>query len=260
MRTPAPRRSTPRADPDVVHGQCAPPDGGVKVVRPRLRLRALHLDPTVFAGAPSLKTTPTISGASGAEEPPTRQPHRLTTHCSFTHEGGNVNNGPLERRTGAMVRPVVDGRRASLSRAVFCWWWVAPDVVREAGLVSQSAHAHPVLGRRRTMLSGSGCSVRDTACRKFRRPRKSSSSPDDPTSSRRSRRCCVDVAQDVKAAGQQPPGDGGGGNVASPTGRDLLERGRVRRFALGDLGGLTEHPAQRRRSHLRHRSVTHGGV
>ena len=37
----------------VVADQCAPPDAGVKVVRPRLRLRALHLDPTVFAGAPA---------------------------------------------------------------------------------------------------------------------------------------------------------------------------------------------------------------
>ena len=68
MRTPAPA-GPQLTDRSSSSDQCAPPDAGVKVVRPRLRLRALHLDPTVFAGAPATKTT-RDSGASGAEEPP----------------------------------------------------------------------------------------------------------------------------------------------------------------------------------------------
>jgi hypothetical protein len=54
MRTPA---SSPVTQQSTMSStiQCAPPDAGVKVVRPRLRLRALHLDPTAFAGALALQ-------------------------------------------------------------------------------------------------------------------------------------------------------------------------------------------------------------
>ena len=66
MRTPAPAGPQP-SELIVVAVECAPPAAGVKVVRPRLRLRALHLDPAASTGAPRHQDEPAHNiGAYGA--------------------------------------------------------------------------------------------------------------------------------------------------------------------------------------------------
>jgi hypothetical protein len=62
MRTPPSPRATTQPVVDV---QSASPGAGIKVLRPRLQLRALHLDPTALADArppthdhPTQRTTP----------------------------------------------------------------------------------------------------------------------------------------------------------------------------------------------------------
>jgi len=57
--------------------QCAPPDAGVKVVRPRLRLRALHLDPRRLR----------------RRAPPPRRPHKQVAP-------------PAPRNTNSTCKPV----------------------------------------------------------------------------------------------------------------------------------------------------------
>ena len=67
MRTPPARRDHNRADLIVDAVECAPAAAGVKVVRPRLRLRALHLDPAASTGAPRHQDEPAHNiGAYGA--------------------------------------------------------------------------------------------------------------------------------------------------------------------------------------------------
>ena len=64
MRHP-PRGTTTELIVDAV--ECAPPAAGVKVVRPRLRLRVPHLDPAASTGAPRHQDDPTNHiGAYGA--------------------------------------------------------------------------------------------------------------------------------------------------------------------------------------------------
>jgi hypothetical protein len=79
MRTPASSRSTNTTLSSST--KCAPPDAGVKVVRPRLRLRALHLDPTVFAGAPRHQDDQPEQVPPQAPKLTARPTSRLTTQA-----------------------------------------------------------------------------------------------------------------------------------------------------------------------------------
>ena len=78
MRTPAPAGSQPNLV--ILAAQSAPATVGVKVVRPRLRPRALHHDTAASTGAPRHQNHQATTSAPTA--PPTTVPHQasLTTN------------------------------------------------------------------------------------------------------------------------------------------------------------------------------------
>jgi hypothetical protein len=115
MRTPASGRPHNRADTTSTATSMRRPTMASRSYVLAFGCRRSTLTPPSSPARPALKTTPNTSGASGAEEPPHRQTHRLTTHYSFRDAGHRLAE-PGQRPNGLPRHSIAqDVRRYSVT-------------------------------------------------------------------------------------------------------------------------------------------------